>query len=113
MSDGTRGRGDGELPPDPWAGLADPAPPSPPPPPSYAASRADHPSASGSPTGPSAGPLPSGDRTLWQRPGVWVAVVVLAVVLLVGAMLEPAPPSPSEPAPDAVTAAVWSSDQPR
>lgn len=119
MPDGTRGRGEGELPPDPWAGLADtPASPIPPPPPSYGASFADHPSVT---HGTPAGHRSPQRRTLWHHPAVWVAVVILAGVLLVGALLEPSPSSPNEPSPDAVTAAgstagaaaVWAPDQAR
>lgn len=76
-----RRRGDEELPPDPWAGLAEssaPPPPTPPPP----------------------------RRTLWHHPAVWVALLVLAAIILVGALLEPRRSVPTEPSPDAVTALV-------
>jgi hypothetical protein len=103
VSDGTsRGRGDGELPPDPWAGLADHATPPPPPPHGPGTSFANHPSVT-SGTFPT-GEVPPSRRTLWHHPGVWVAVLVLAGLLLLGALLEPNRSTPSEPAPDAVTA---------
>jgi hypothetical protein len=120
-------RGDDELPPDPWAGLADPIPPPPPGPgergwgdpawrpqlghPSRGGSGAGHPpSMDGSIEAPRHVPPPR--RTVWHHPALWVALLVLAGVLLLGALLEPRAPAPSEPAPDAVTAAGMAGDRP-
>jgi hypothetical protein len=104
VSDGSaRGRGDDELPPDPWAGLAGPTrwtgadrPERPP-------GWESHPSVT---PGSSTGHLPPPRRTLWHHPAVWVALLVVAGLLLVGALLEPSPAPPREPSPDAVTASV-------
>ncbi|MEX1162878.1 MAG: hypothetical protein WEB03_04795 [Nitriliruptor sp.] len=81
MPDGWRDR-DGELPPDPWAGMAPPPPPP----------RAEDP------------PMARPRRSLWQHPGVWIAVLVLAGLLLIGALLENPSRAPRTPSPDAVTA---------
>ncbi|WP_052669112.1 hypothetical protein [Nitriliruptor alkaliphilus] len=122
MPDGNpRRRGDDELPPDPWAGLADPVPPPPPGPgqrgwgdPNWQPPQHGHPSrgagGSGRPS-PTDGSIeaprhvPPPRRTVWHHPAVWIALLVLAGVLLLGALLEPRTPAPSEPSPDAVTAA--------
>lgn len=114
MSDRDRRRRDeGDLPPDPWAGLADPvpppAPPAPPPwqPPPSSLDRPArppgwerHPSVSAS-TGE--GHQPPARRSAWHHPAVWIAVLALAGVLLVGALLEGPSRTVTEPAPDAVS----------
>lgn len=94
MPDGNaRRRGEEELPPDPWAGLAASPPPTTPPPPPTAPQ-----------VGPTDGHVPPPRRTVWHHPAVWVAVLLLAGVLLLGALLERPAPAPREPSPDAVTA---------
>jgi hypothetical protein len=120
VSDGNaRRRGDDELPPDPWAGLADTTSP-PPLPPKPGERGWGHPSWSldgERPAPPDVAPgsgrrgpvddqphVPPPRRTIWHHPAVWVALLVLAGILLVGALLESRPSGGTEPAPDAVTA---------
>jgi hypothetical protein len=117
-----RRRGDDELPPDPWAGLAgspSPPPSSPPPLPPRPGSpgwddpghvSGDQPSShpafggGGQPPATERDHVPPPRRTIWHHPAVWVALLLLAGVLLAGALLERPTPRPSQPSPDAVTA---------
>lgn len=118
MSDGRAHRGDDELPPDPWAGLADTPPPSPPPPgpgqrgwgdPRWSPGASEpaarwqgHPSVT---PGIPARHVPPPRRTLWHHPAVWLVLLLLAGVLLLTALLESRPvPAGPEPASDSVTA---------
>lgn len=92
MADGDpRGRrpGDDELPPDPFAGAHVSPPSRGAPPPDLRQPDIPQP--------------PTADRSLWQRPGIWIALVVLAIVMLVGALLDPLPSPPSEPSPGSIT----------
>jgi hypothetical protein len=107
-----RRRGEGELPPDPWAGLAGP-PRTPPPPPTPPSSEAPW-AAGGRPARPpgwerhpsvsagDGGPTPS-RRTVWHHPAVWIAVLALAGLLLLGALLEGPSRTTPEPAPETVS----------
>jgi hypothetical protein len=101
---------EGELPPDPWAGLADDVPPFDP----HRAERRDleapdarpderppHPSEARFDLG--GPPLVPGSRSPLQRPGLWVALVLLALVLLVAAVLDGGGGS-SQPSPGSITA---------
>lgn len=117
MSEGNAHRGGDELPPDPWAGLADPTPSPPPPGPgergwgdprsspgvSGPASRwQGHPSVT---PGTPSRHVPPPRSTLWHHPAVWVVLLILAGVLLLSALLEPRPKAPDPgPASDSVSA---------
>jgi hypothetical protein len=109
--------GDGDLPPDPWAGLAEPSPI---PPPTGQrgwdhqltgdgpADRGGHqpPTAGWHPSGSVPGPeLPARRSSIWHHPVVWALITVLAVVALVGAALDRPAPSTPEPSPGSLDAA--------
>lgn len=115
---------EGELPPDPWAGLAEA--PLPPPVPHDVAgpdagrrgwpsdpAASDHPGGGPNPAHPAGRATPggAGPAAWYARSGVWVAVSVLALLaLLVAWMDRPATPPPA-PSPGSVsTAPATSSD---
>ena len=107
----------GELPPDPWAGLA-PTPPPPPPsgaspgggsgrPPSAGAGEdaADgpgrwHPAGHDAPPPSSTGP-----RGLLGHPAVWVIITAIALLALWTAWMDSPSSLPSSPSPDSVSTA--------
>jgi hypothetical protein len=109
--------GDGDLPPDPWAGLAEPSPI---PPPTGQRGwddqltgdgqadreRRQHPSGGWHPSGsvPRSDP-PTRRSSIWHHPVVWVVITVLAVIALVGAALDRPAPSTPEPSPGSLDAA--------
>ncbi len=109
---------DGELPPDPWAGLAAPSPI---PPPTGKAGwddlasgssrdtpeRARHPSGGWHPSGTTPPGAPSRKSGIWHHPGIWVVLTVLALVALIGAVMDRSAPSGPERSPDSVSAASW------
>lgn len=107
---------DGELPPDPWAGLAATPPHRPDGVPS--ADRGSSPTARGQRPGdgpaqawhpagqdqPSAG-APTSPRGLLGHPVVWVVITIVALLALVTAALDRPAAPPSEPTPGTVSTA--------
>lgn len=123
---------DGDLPPDPWAGLA--ATPPPPPPTSSpgdvdawerssgAAAGPDRTSPGGAADGPAswhpaghdvpAADTPSGPRSLLGHPAVWVIVTAVALLALWTAWMDRPSSLPSGPSPDSVSTAPFAEPAP-
>jgi hypothetical protein len=106
VSDRSRwSRPEGELPPDPWAGLVDPQPPAR----RSARPTPDEPTWAQQPADPAASWHPStGPRrrtSPLQHPALWVVLTGLAVLLLVAAVLERgSSPPPPERSPGSIDA---------
>ena len=114
MSRAPRGPGDrpeGELPPDPWAGLAEPLPPPSPRASADAAGEGPDPRAAEAsaeahrwhPAGRDRDD--AGTGSLLLRPGVWIALTAVALFALIGAWLDRPEAPPESPSPDSISTA--------
>lgn len=106
---------EGELPPDPWAGLAEPLPPPVPhdvagadaAPRGWPAERGatDRHAAGPNPAHPAGRATSDGSSAWYARSGVWIAVSVLALLALVVAAMDRPPSPPPSPTPGSVSTA--------